>query len=182
MDTIGGIILYRRESRGKVNARLLTSGFKRLPEYRDHPGYLDFEIGLFKTEKGAVVKILRSQTAARPHMVWYSLYGTNGHLENGRFDKLSYDGMVHIEGEMDKHKPKLFPSPVVDPNAPEEAKKGGHGTSEYFMIRDFLAAVESGARPVIDAVKACDMSIPGLIAHESAMKGGEWMDVPLMNW
>lgn len=163
-----------------VKACGLTTGFNKMPDYKDHLGFLDFEIGLFKTQKGSVIKILRSQVAARPHMVWYSLYGTNGHVENGRFDKLSSDGLLHIEGEMDKHKPQTTSYPVIDPNAPEEAKKGGHGTSEYFMIRDFLQAVQTGSKPPIDVIKATDMTIPGLIAHESAMQGGKWLDVPLM--
>lgn len=165
-----------------VKACGLTTGFTKMPQYKDHLGFLDFEIGLFKTQKGAVIKILRSQVAARPHMVWYSLHGTGGHLENSRLDKLSTDGMVYVEAETDKHHATTTACPVVDPAAPEEAKKGGHGTSEYFMIRDFLEAVESGRRPPIDVIKATDMTIPGLIAHESAMRGGEWLDVPLMNW
>jgi hypothetical protein len=89
---------------------------------------------------------------------------------------------MFIEKEMDKRQHKTTLMSVVDPKAPEEAKKGGHGTSEYFMVRDFLKAVQTGARAPIDAVKAADMTIPGLIAHESAMQGGKWMDVPLINW
>jgi hypothetical protein len=114
-------------------------------------------------------------------MVWYSLYGTKGHLENSRLDKLSREGMVYFEGE-DKHAPKTTACPIVDPSAPAGAEEGGHGTSEYFMLRDFIEAVRSGKRPAIDAVRAADMTIPGLIAHESAMKGGEWLKVPLMEW
>lgn len=162
-----------------VKACGLTTGFTKMPKYKKHLGFLDFEIGLFKTQKGAVIKILRSQVVSRPHMVWYSVFGTKGHLENGR---LNEEGLTFIEGEMDKHHPKTTPATIVDPNAPEEAKKGGHGTSEYFMIRDFLKAMKTGARPPIDAVKAADMTIPGLIAHESAMQGGKWLDVPLMKW
>jgi predicted dehydrogenase len=162
-----------------VKACGLTTGFTKMPKYKKHLGFLDFEIGLFKTQKGAVIKILRSQVVSRPHMVWYSVFGTKGHLESGRVKE---EGLTFIEGEMDKHHPEMTPATIVDPNAPEEAKKGGHGTSEYYMIRDFLKAVKTGARPPIDAVKAADMTIPGLIAHESAMQGGKWLDVPLMKW
>ena len=160
-----------------VKACGLTSGFNKMSEYSDHPGFLDIEVGLFRTEKGAIVKILRSQVASRPHMVWYSLYGTNGHLENPR-DR--GDGLYYVEEEMDKHEGgEPFPCPIVDPNAPEEAKRGGHGTSEYYMIRDFLDALEEGVRPPIDVIRAMDFTVPGILAHESAMKGGQWMDVPL---
>jgi len=178
--TLGPLLLLMEDR--IVKACGLTTGFSKMPDYADHPGFLDFEIGLFKTQKGSVIKILRSQVASRPHMVWYSLYGTKGHLENSRLDRLSQEGLVYLEDEMDKHSAKTAACPVVDPNAPEEAKHGGHGTSEYYMIRDFLDAVERGSRPPIDVIKATDMTIPGLIAHESAMKNGQWMDVPLLDW
>lgn len=163
-----------------VKASGVTSGFNKMPEYKDHPGFLDIEVGLFRTKKGSIVKILRSQVPSRPHMVWYSLYGTKGHLENQR-DR--GDGLYYVEGEMDKGKGgEEFPCPVVDPNAPEEAKQGGHGTSEYYMIRDFLDAVEKKTRPPIDVIRSMDFTVPGIIAHESAMKGSQWMDVPLFDW
>jgi predicted dehydrogenase len=158
----------------------LTSGFTKMPGYEEHPGFLDIEVGLFQTQKGAIVKILRSQVASRPHMVWYSLYGTNGHLEGAR-DR--GDGLYYVESEMDKRQGgQPFPCPLSDPNAPEEARAGGHGTSEYYMIRDFLDALDGGRQPPIDVMRAMDFTVPGIIAHESAMKGGEWMDVPLFNW
>lgn len=175
--TLGPLLVLMKDR--IVKACGLTTGFNKLPKFKRHIGFLDFEIGLFKTQKGSVIKILRSQVVSRPHMVWYSIFGTKGHLENGR---LNEEGLTFIEKEMDKHHPKTVPATVVDPNAPEEAKQGGHGTSEHYMIRDFLRAAQNGTRPPIDAVKAADMTIPGLIAHQSAMQGGKWLDVPLMHW
>ena len=43
-----------------------------------------------------------------------------------------------------------------------------------------VAGFNEQRQPPVDVVRACDFTIPGLIAHESAMKGGEWCDVPLM--
>ena len=157
----------------------LTSGFTRMADYREHPGFLDIEVGLFRTEKGSIVKILRSQTPARPHMVWYSLYGTKGHLENQR-DR--GEGLYYAEGEMERNKGEAISCPIIDPAAPEEALKGGHGTSEYYLIRDFLDALESGTKPPFDVIRSTDFTIPGIIAHESAMKDGVWLDVPRFDW
>ena len=176
--TLGPLLTLMRDR--IVQACGLTSGFSKFPQYKDHPGFLDIEVGLFRTEKGAIVKILRSQVASRPHMVWYSLYGTRGHLENQRDRD---DGLYYVEDEMEKSEGgQAVACPIVDPNAPEEAREGGHGTSEYYMIRDFVDAVESNSRPPIDVVRATDFTVPGLVAHESAMKGGQWMEVPLFNW
>jgi len=65
-----------------------------------------------------------------------------------------------------------------DPDAPEEAKLGGHGSSEYYLVRDFLESIENDTTPPIDVVKAMDMTVPGIISHEAAMKGNVWLDVP----
>jgi len=163
------------------------SGFHKHPEYKDHPGFLDMEVGLFRTQKDALIKILRSQVAPRyPHMVYYSLYGTKGYVENGRTGS-STKGLLYVEGETppaDKGGKRAQPveCSVVDPNAPEEAKKGGHGTSEYYLIRDFLDAIENDARPPIDVMRSMDFTIPGIIAHESAISDGNWRDVPLFDW
>ena len=157
------------------------AGFHKLPQHREHIGFLDMEVGLFRTRKGALIKILRSQVAHRyPHLVWYSLYGTKGYVEGGRDMK---DGLLYIEGETArKEGAQRIPCPISDPNAPEEARRGGHGTSEFYMIRDFLDALDAGARPPIDVMRSMDFTVPGIVAHESAMSDGNWREVPLFDW
>ena len=161
-------------------------GFHKHPERADHLGFLDMEVGLFRTQKGSLIKILRSQVAPRyPHLVYYSLYGTKGYVENGRTD--ADHGYLWIEGETpdDEHGRRVaqpIPCPITDPDAPEEARHGGHGTSEYYLTRDFLDAVERGVRPPIDVMRAMDFTVPGLVAHEAAMSDGNWRQVPLFDW
>ena len=163
-----------------VRATGLSAGFHRFPDRTHKPGFTDMEVGLFQTAKGRVIKILRSQTPVRPHMVWYALYGTKGSVENGR---LGDGGVLYIPDEMGGEDQAQTPGySTVDPAAPPEARKGGHGTSEYFMIRDFLKAVATNSRPPIDVVKSIEMTVPGIVAHESASKGGVWLDVPQFEW
>jgi hypothetical protein len=50
------------------------------------------------------------------------------------------------------------------------------------MVRDFIQALDEGRQPPIDVIKAVDMTVPGICAHEAAMKGGVWVDVPLFEW
>jgi len=146
-------------------------------------GAIDMQVGIFETEKGATLKMLRSQVALRePPVVFYSLYGTNGCVENGRvlhpYGQDISRGILFIEGEdkvareMDWH--------FSDPNAPEDAKKGGHGTSEYYLTNDFVNSIVNDTKPPIDAVRAADITLPGLIAQQSAMKGNVWLEVPYL--
>ena len=122
---------------GKASIRMKASAF------------LHMEVGLFQTYKGAVIKILRSQVVPRhPDMVWYSLYGTKGFIENGRGGWGKTTGQMYVEGEMPKQPgAQAIECPTVDPSAPAEALSGGHGTSEYYLVRDFIAALEQKRPP-----------------------------------
>ena len=170
-----------------VRATGATSGFKMHPD-KEALGFMDMEVGLFQTANGGVVKILRSQVAKRygkngTHLVWYSLYGTKGFVEAGRTGGGQTDGLLYIDGEMTTEQgAQPYDCSTVDPDAPEVAKTGGHGTSEYFMIRDFIDAIDNQARPPLDVIRAVDFTIPGILAHDSAVKGGVWLDVPEYGW
>ena len=162
---------------GDYIVRCTGSGNRSTILDREGDGFIDMQVGLFQTKRGATIKVLRSSVATRKTpLCAYSVYGTKGMLETGR---TGYDntGLRYIEGEDDACVPIEISS--SDRNAPEIARTGGHGTSEYFLARDFLDAVENDTVPPVDIVRALDMSVPGLIAHEAAKKGGVWMDIPL---
>jgi predicted dehydrogenase len=137
------------------------------------PGTIDMQVALLETKKGVTIKLLRSQVYAGPYQLNYVVYGTKGFLESGRGSEI---GRIYVEGE-DKV-PREFKCTWEDPGAPEEAKKGGHGTSEYYLVNDFVDSIDKNVNPPIDIVKALEITAPGLIAHEAAMKGGIWLDVP----
>lgn len=137
------------------------------------PGAINMQVGLFETKKGVTIKILRSSVYAGPYQLNYVVYGTKGFLEGGR---ASENGKIYFEGQ-DKT-PREMRCTIADPNAPEEAKKGGHGTSEYYLVRDFINSIDNDTRPPIDIVKALEITMPGIIAHEAAMRGNAWLDVP----
>lgn len=54
----------------------------------------------------------------------------------------------------------------------------GHMGSHKFLIDDFCTAAYFGKHPAVNAWNAARYTIPGLIAHQSALRDGESMDVP----
>ena len=65
-----------------------------------------------------------------------------------------------------------------DPQAPDGADSGGHGTAEFYMVRDFLDSICCGRPSPIGIDAALEMSVPGLCAHQSASDGGNPVDIP----
>ena len=54
----------------------------------------------------------------------------------------------------------------------------GHNGSHQFLVDDFVRACVSGKTPPNNIYEAARYMIPGLIAHESALKGGELLEIP----
>lgn len=165
-----------------VSAMGLHTGYGIMPDLG--PGSLNMEVALFKTQKGAVIKILRSQVAYRePPMHFYSLYGEKGSVENNRGGHNDTQGKLYVHGEQTAKSGALAIECLSsDPSAPAQAYRGGHGTTEYFLVRDFIDAVKQNRPAAIDAVKAAQWTAPGICAHESAMNGGQWVEVPVFRW
>lgn len=54
----------------------------------------------------------------------------------------------------------------------------GHEGSHTFITHEFIDAVVNNRRPVVDIYEALAYMVPGIIAHQSALKGGEQMKIP----
>lgn len=54
----------------------------------------------------------------------------------------------------------------------------GHEGSHTFITHEFVDAVLRKRKPAVDIHEAVAYTLPGIIAHQSALKGGEQMKVP----
>ena len=54
----------------------------------------------------------------------------------------------------------------------------GHEGSHHFLVDDFVTAVDTGTLPPVNAWEAARYTLPGIVAHESALRGGERLPVP----
>ena len=54
----------------------------------------------------------------------------------------------------------------------------GHGGSHPHLVHEFISALVEGRRPFPDVRQSANITCVGILAHESAMKGGERIPLP----
>lgn len=54
----------------------------------------------------------------------------------------------------------------------------GHHGSHTFITHEFIDALVQGRKPAVDVYEAVAYTAPGIVAHQSALKGGEGLKVP----
>ncbi|NRD27324.1 Gfo/Idh/MocA family protein [Frigoribacterium sp. VKM Ac-2836] len=72
-------------------------------------------------------------------------------------------------------------APVHDVDRLPEVYHGmpsGHEGSHHFLVDDFVRAVVDGTLPPVNAWVAARYTLPGIVAHRSALQGGERLRVP----
>lgn len=62
---------------------------------------------------------------------------------------------------------------------PEKMRhNSGHGGSHVFITHEFISAILEERQPAIDIYEALAYTVPGIIAHDSALRGGETLSIP----
>jgi predicted dehydrogenase len=142
------------------------------------PNKVSNGVALIKTEKGAVIKILISFGAYTSFDHNYRVIGTRGLVETDRLTMVdnahSFANLHSVPGTFEKK----IEIPVTTAYPGEESE--GHGGADRVMLKDFVDCVAEGRRPELDVDFAINMSLPGILGHESAVRGGEPMEIPII--
>jgi hypothetical protein len=54
----------------------------------------------------------------------------------------------------------------------------GHGGSHTFITHEFIDSLINNRQPAVNIYEAIAYTAPGIVAHQSALKGGEHMKIP----
>lgn len=119
------------------------------------------EVALFQTSEGGSSRM----------GVYWSVYGRvdeTGRVfgERGFMIGRSYHGAV--EDLPDQSRPAL--PPAVAP--------GGHGGSHGYLCHEFVSSILENREPLVNIYEALALTVPGIVAHQSALKDGETLKVP----
>jgi predicted dehydrogenase len=118
------------------------------------------EIALFRTSEGGTARMAVS----------WDTPGAGGEMGRIRGQKGTFYGK--FEGA-EQSLPEIKRPPL-----PPAVQPGGHGGSHGYLTNEFVAAILEGRRPLVDVAQALNMTVAGIIAHQSALKDGELMKIP----
>jgi hypothetical protein len=161
------------------------------------------ETALMRMSDGSVARINEFRRIGHPGEVRMSLYGTLGSYEEqfgnniwvtkDRASRQDITDLLDSRGVPAREKGDAMAEKVggdavfsgvskVHPveRLPKEyiGLSNGHRGSHQFLIHDFVTACSAHEQPANCIWQAARYLVPGLIAHESAKRGGELMEVP----
>ena len=119
------------------------------------------EVALFQTSEGGMSRMLMCKGTRDRLVETGRVFGQRGWMEG-----TTYRGAV-----------KKLPD-TRRPPLPPGVPGGGHGGSHGRLMNDFIMAIILNRRPMVDIYEALAMTVGGIVAHSSALKGGETMKVP----
>jgi len=74
---------------------------------------------------------------------------------------------------------EAFAQPNHQERLPEPLRvKTGHGGSHAFITHEFVRAILEDRHPEVNVWEATAYTLPGIIAHQSALRGGEPLKIP----
>lgn len=101
--------------------------------------------------------------------------------EGASIEDINLDYRYHC-GFSPIHNYKRLPKELIALNERglknEDFELTGHNGSHLLLVDDFVRACITGKQPFLNAWECARYTIPGIIAHESAMQGGISLDIP----
>jgi hypothetical protein len=118
------------------------------------------EIALFRTSEGGTSRMAVS----------WDTPGYSGEMGRIRGQKGTFYGKY--EG-LTKSLPNTKRPPL-----PPGVAAGGHGGSHGYLMDEFVSAILINRKPLVDIGMALNMTVAGMVAHQSALKDGQLMKIP----
>lgn len=136
------------------------------PENNPYKNPFGSEIALFRTSEGGMARMAVNWDTPAMH-------GETGRVsgEKGSFWGNSFSGVAEANEQVAKLNLKKPPlPPTVDP--------GGHGGSHGYLGNEFVMSILENRTPLVNIAWALNMTVAGIVAHQSALKDGELMKIP----
>ncbi len=130
------------------------------PENNRYKNPFGTEIALFRTSEKGMSRMAVSWDTPGFGGEMGRVRGQKGSLHN------KYDGLA-----------KDLP-PTKRPPLPPHVEAGGHGGSHGYLMNEFVTAILEDRTPLVNIAAALNMTVAGIVAHQSALKDGELLKIP----
>ena len=130
---------------------------------------------VYKNEFGTEIALFRTFDGGSARMgVSWDTPGFSGEMGRVRGQKGTvYEGKFASSLDID-----ISGIDLKRPPLPQGVEAGGHGGSHGRLTDEFISAILQDRKPLVDVAKALNITVPGIIAHQSALKDGELLKIP----
>jgi predicted dehydrogenase len=155
------------------------------------------ETMLCRMSDGSVARFNEFRRIGHPETVRMRMYGTEASYEQQTGSEVWMTRDGPHEDLVEELACKGVPADPENPHDTDSIFKGvssvhpvhrlprefirlpsGHAGSHQFLVHEFVTACVNNSIPPINVWDAARYVLPGLIGHQSALKGGELMEVP----
>jgi predicted dehydrogenase len=133
-------------------------------------------VAIFRTEKGAVIRLLIVFDAYVGYDHNYSIIGTRGSIHTDKNVCVDDAHSFATLSSVPESRKKQIEIPITTRLSTESGE--GHGGAAVKMVASFIDCVLNDTEPPIGIDLAIRMTLPGIIAAESAARGGELLEIP----
>ena len=130
------------------------------------------ENNAYKNPFGTEIALMRTSEGGMSRMaVSWDTPGYEGEMGRVRGQRGSMAGTNYVGHE--KNLPDLECPPLPPTVAP-----GGHGGSHGHLMNEFVTAILENRTPLVNIAWALNMTVAGIVSHQSALKDGALMKIP----
>ena len=140
-----------------------------LPENNVYKNPFGSEYALLKTSEGGTARMVVAWDVYNP------FGGEKGRVcgQNGAYWD-TYGSFGGLSQAMELVKTLNLERPPLPPGV----KPGYHGGSHGPLGHEFVMSILENRKPYVDIAISLNMTVAGIVAHQSALKDGEWLKIP----
>ncbi len=139
-------------------------------------------IEMITLENGGIVRSIHGNLDK--NSIKYCIYGSKGRAESASYDSQRggveriYVNLDEQEGVYNDNPVNYQPKDEISKLAKNIGCNGFHADSDYYVMHNFINALEGKEAEIIDIYEALDMFLPGLFAYFSVLDGGKPQTLP----